>query len=123
MANRKINFLLVMVMLLSVALACNAVSPQAEPTVAPATQVIATQNQTQEQSAPPLIEATVPRISAADAKAAFDSGKAIIVDVRSAESYAISHVRGAILIPLIDIENNPASLNLDKNQWIITYCT
>jgi 3-mercaptopyruvate sulfurtransferase SseA len=71
----------------------------------------------------PKTEADVPRISVKEAKPALDSGKAIIVDVRSAESYAASHAVGAISIPLTEIEADPAGLGLDKEQWIITYCT
>lgn len=65
----------------------------------------------------------MPRVSVEDAKAALDGGEAIVVDVRSADDYAASHIVGAINIPLTDLESNPANLNLDKNQWIITYCT
>ncbi len=35
------------------------------------------------------------------AKAAFDSGAAIIVDVRSPQAYEASHIKGAISIPLV----------------------
>ena len=101
------------------ALACNATLPQtAEPTV------ISTQPQVQNQSGGvPQTEADVPRISVEEAKAAFDSGQAIIVDVRNAESYAISHTARAISIPLENFENNIGNLSLKKDQWIITYCT
>ena len=62
-------------------------------------------------------------MSVQDAKAALDSGEAIIVDVRSAAAYETSHVPGAIHIELGEFETNPAGLSLDKDQWIITYCT
>jgi 3-mercaptopyruvate sulfurtransferase SseA len=71
----------------------------------------------------PLTEANVPRITVEDAKAAVDSGQAILVDVRSADSYASGHAAGAISISLDKFENNIGSLSLDKEQWIITYCT
>jgi hypothetical protein len=71
----------------------------------------------------PRSEAEVPRVSIEEAKAAFDSGAAIFLDVRSTEAYAASHVPGASSIPLDEIETNPASVDLDKEQWIITYCT
>jgi rhodanese-related sulfurtransferase len=58
-----------------------------------------------------------------EAKAALDSGAAVIVDVRNPASYEESHVAGAISIWLEDIEANPTGVNLDKDQWIITYCT
>ena len=72
---------------------------------------------------PQIPESEVPRVSLADAKAAFDNGSAVFVDVRSSEAYQTSHVPGAVSVPLDEIENNPAGLNLDKEQWIITYCT
>ena len=75
------------------------------------------------QSGLPLTEAEVPRVSVEDAVAAIQSGEAIVVDVRSAEAYQASHIPGAISIPLDEIGSNPNGLNLDKNQWIITYCT
>jgi 3-mercaptopyruvate sulfurtransferase SseA len=69
-------------------------------------------------------EDEVPRISVRDAKAALDSGAAVIVDVRSAESFAASRVAGAISIPLQNFEGSGIqNLSLEKDQWIITYCT
>jgi len=81
------------------------------------------QSQTQEQTNSPLTEASVPRITVEDAKLAYEKGEAVIVDVRSAESYAEAHIAGALSIPLTGIEVDPANVPLDKNQWIITYCT
>lgn len=71
----------------------------------------------------PQTEADVPRVTAEEAKSAFDSGAAVIVDVRSTESFVASHIAGALSIPLTRIEDTPSSVTLDKNQWIITYCT
>jgi 3-mercaptopyruvate sulfurtransferase SseA len=71
----------------------------------------------------PFTEAEVPRVTVQEAKAALDSGAAIIVDVRGSGSYETSHIAGAINIPLDEFEANPEGLNLDKDQWIITYCT
>ena len=71
----------------------------------------------------PRTEAEVPRVSLEETLAAIESGVAVIVDVRSAEAYAASHIPGAISIPLPEIETNPTGLNLEKDQWIITYCT
>jgi 3-mercaptopyruvate sulfurtransferase SseA len=71
----------------------------------------------------PQTEAEVPRVKVEEAKSSFESGKAVIVDVRSAESYAAGHIAGAISIPLTEFESNINSLPLDKDQWIITYCT
>jgi 3-mercaptopyruvate sulfurtransferase SseA len=71
----------------------------------------------------PQTEDAVPRVTVEEAKSALDDGKAIIVDVRSAESFAAGHAAGAISIPLANFENNIEDLSLEKGQWIITYCT
>ncbi len=63
----------------------------------------------------------ISRLSLADSKAAFDAGTTLFLDVRDADSYAAGHVPGALNIPLTEL---PARLgDLDKTQWIITYCT
>ena len=71
----------------------------------------------------PQTDAEVPRVSPQDAKAAFDAGEAVIVDVRSVDVYNAEHAVGAISVPLADIEANPGGVPLDKSKWIITYCT
>jgi rhodanese-related sulfurtransferase len=43
--------------------------------------------------------------------------------VRGAEAYARSHIAGALEVSLSAIQTDPANLPLDKNKWIITYCT
>jgi 3-mercaptopyruvate sulfurtransferase SseA len=63
----------------------------------------------------------VPRVSLADAKAAYDTGTAVFLDVRDAGSYADSHIKGAINIPLAILPNRINELN--PADWIITYCT
>jgi 3-mercaptopyruvate sulfurtransferase SseA len=71
----------------------------------------------------PVAEAPgeVQRVSIEESKAAFDSGEAVFLDVRSESSYAAGHIPGALSIPLTDV---PARIDeLDPNQWIITYCT
>jgi rhodanese-like protein len=70
---------------------------------------------------PQIPESEVPRVPLEDAKAAFDSGTAVFVDVRGAGSYEESHVPGALSIPLPEIETRLGEL--DPQQWIITYCT
>jgi len=71
----------------------------------------------------PLTEAEVPRVTVEEAKAAFDSGEAIIVDVRWHTDFEASHIPGAINLYVDEINANPNGLNLNKDQWIITYCT
>lgn len=70
-----------------------------------------------EETAQPEIE----RVSLEDAKAAFDTGTAVFVDVRGVEAYAAAHVVGSVSLPLEEIESRLSEL--DPNKWIITYCT
>ena len=37
--------------------------------------------------------------------------------------YASSHAAGSISIPLDNFETNIGGIPLEKDQWIITYCT
>lgn len=69
----------------------------------------------------PASDAEVPRVAVAEAKAALDGGKAIIVDVRTKAAYLASHIKGALY--LADIEDSQFNVTVPKNQWIITYCT
>ena len=117
--KRTNPFLFAILLLLLLSLACNALLPQSAPNP---TQIIESQL-TESAGDFPLTEADVPRVTAEEAKAALDSGAAIIVDVRDPAQYEQSHVAEAISIWLDDIEANPTGLNLDKDQWIITYCT
>lgn len=117
---KRTNHVLCAILILVLAtLACNALSPQSAPNP---TQIIETQL-TESAGNVPLTEADVPRVTTEEAKAALDSGAAVIVDVRAPAQYEQSHVAGALSIWLDDIEANPTGLNLDKDQWIITYCT
>lgn len=63
----------------------------------------------------------VPRVSLQDAKAAFDAGSATFVDVRVPEAYKYQHIPGALNIPVAEMEGRLREL--DKAEWIITYCT
>ncbi len=63
----------------------------------------------------------VPRVSLADAKAAFDKKSAVFVDVRDLDVYDADHIQGALSIPLTVFDAQYTQL--DPNQWIITYCT
>lgn len=122
MTNKK-ELLIVMALFTLTILACNAIQPQTEPTSAPTQPVVSTLELPQEQINIPQTEAEVPRVTPEEAKAALDSGEAVIVDVRGAENYAEAHIAGAISIQLGEFESNIANVPLDKNQWIITYCT
>ena len=76
---------------------------------------------------PPATQSTedtypeIPRVSLADAKTASEAGTAVFVDVRDGDSFAAAHIPGALSIPLFELENRPGELN--RADWIITYCT
>lgn len=111
--------------LILVTAACSAQSTQttqARPTSAP-TQIVKPVLTPSPERRLPQSEAEVPRVSVEEAKAALDSGAAVVVDVRDPGDYQASHITGAISIPLAEIEKNPVGLSLHKDQWIITYCT
>jgi 3-mercaptopyruvate sulfurtransferase SseA len=65
-------------------------------------------------------DSEVPRISLVDAKAAYDSGDAVIVDARAEVAYKTEHIKGAINIPLGNNENFD---QLPKGKKIIVYCS
>jgi rhodanese-like protein len=109
--NKERAFILAISVLAVAALACNAALPLARPSGTPT------------QGTLPLTEADVPRVTAEEAKAGFDRGEAIILDVRDEGIYSLRHIKGALSFPLTDIEADPNALNVDKQQWIITYCT
>lgn len=110
----------IVAMLMLVLSACSAQPTQEQPTAA-ITQII--EPAFTPPANAPQSEAEVPRVSIEEARVALESGTAIIVDVRSPGAYDTSHIAGAVSVPLGEIERNPTGLTLDKDQWIITYCT
>ena len=131
MEQGKTKIFWAIVILVSTMLACNFVAPTEEPqstaTAISLPTAVPTQTIELTSTEPPLnlpqTDAEVSRVPVDQAKAAFDSGDAIILDVRGADAYARGHIAGALEVSLSAISNNPTSLNLDKNKWIITYCT
>jgi hypothetical protein len=124
----KTKLILSLSILLLFTLACNFVAPTQTPIVLPPTvipelTVIVEPSSSSPQNKIPLSDAEVERIPVELALTALQSGAAVLVDVRSAQQYQASHIAGAISIPLDEINANPTGLNLDKDQWIITYCT
>lgn len=63
----------------------------------------------------------IDRVSLADALTAFNANTAIFVDVRSADSFNLARIPGAVNIPLEQIES--AIPELERDAWIIPYCT
>jgi 3-mercaptopyruvate sulfurtransferase SseA len=80
-----------------------------------------TANNTPEELSQDIPFAEIERVSLADARTAYDNGTAIFLDVRDSSAYAAGHIPGAISTPLEELENNMN--NLERDQWIITYCT
>ena len=93
------------------------------PTPTPAMTVIVEPGNPSTPANLPQTEANVPRVTVEAALTALNSGAAVIVDVRSVEYFVTKHIAGAISIPLTRIEDNPKGISLEKDQWIITYCT
>jgi hypothetical protein len=63
----------------------------------------------------------IKRASLEEAKQAYDLQTAVFLDVRDAGSFAAGHVKGAINIPLADLETRLNEIPQDK--WILPYCT
>lgn len=63
----------------------------------------------------------VKRVSLEDAKAAYDAGTAVFLDVRDSATSNVSHIPGALFIPVSELANRLSELN--PSSWIITYCT
>ncbi len=71
--------------------------------------------------APPDEESRVPRIGLAEFKKALAAGQIVAVDVRDQESYQEGHIPGAILVPLMEIQDRVAVLR-KTGKPIVTYC-
>jgi rhodanese-related sulfurtransferase len=63
----------------------------------------------------------VTRVTLEDAKAAYDDGKAVFVDVRDSSSYVAGHIPGAVQMPISEMPTRSGELN--PKSWIIPYCT
>ncbi|HEU4746499.1 MAG TPA: rhodanese-like domain-containing protein [Anaerolineales bacterium] len=122
--QRTRYFLFMILLAVSLLPACSAQpATQAPPAAVPTLTLQPGRGITSDEQELPLTEAEVPRVSREEAKAALDSGAAILVDVRSPDAFEESHVAGAISVPLGQIERDLTQVPLDTDQWIITYCT
>jgi len=93
----------------------NPTARQSTPTLLPTAQPTATL------FVMPASEDAVPRISLEEAKAAFDAGTAIFIDVRGTENYNLVHIPGALDL---SIDKYATGLtDIDRDALIITYCT
>ena len=67
-------------------------------------------------------ESMTEKITAADAIRLLDSGKAVAVDVREPDEYAVGHIPGAKLLPLGQVIDRAAEVLPDKNALWLVYC-
>jgi len=72
-------------------------------------------------SVPQNAEDKMPRISVEEAKKLVADGKAVIIDVRGADGYKMSHIKGALDFPITRIESGDLK-DLPKDKRIIAYC-
>ncbi|HKZ82000.1 MAG TPA: rhodanese-like domain-containing protein [Pyrinomonadaceae bacterium] len=63
----------------------------------------------------------VRRITPAELRTALKKGKAVIVDVRGLGAYQVSHIKGALTIPVTEMAARYSEL--PKNKLIATYCS
>jgi 3-mercaptopyruvate sulfurtransferase SseA len=85
------------------------------------TESVVVKSPTPSNTAPAHPDDGAPRISLADAKAAFDARTAVFIDTRPAETYEQEHIKGAINITLTD---DAAKYNkIPKGKKIIVYCS
>jgi 3-mercaptopyruvate sulfurtransferase SseA len=119
---QKVKYALFLILTLAMILAaCSAQPAQVQPATAPTRNVDPASTQSTENL--PQSDAEVPRITVEEARVALESGEAIMVDVRAPGAFEDSHIAGAISIPLGAIERDLTDLPVNKDQWIITYCT
>lgn len=95
-----------MSIVLLLTLACSA-SPVGEPTAEPAAGVAPVQ----------AVELDI-----AGLRARVDAGDIVVVDVRTAEEHAGGHVPGAILLPLQELEDRVAELEVHRGQELAIIC-
>ncbi|MGE0132074.1 MAG: rhodanese-like domain-containing protein [Blastocatellales bacterium] len=73
-------------------------------------------------SSPQNPEDKMPRVGAEEAKKLLADGKAIIIDVRGTDAYKMSHIKGAIDVPLNKLESGDFK-DMPKDKRIVAYCT
>jgi hypothetical protein len=63
----------------------------------------------------------ITRVSIADARAAYELKQAVFIDTRGEPMFSDGHIPGALDITETALPDRIGEL--DKNAWIITYCT
>jgi len=67
-------------------------------------------------------EDKIPRVKVDEAKKMVAEGKAIFIDVRGADAYKMSHIKGALDVPLTRL-NEGEFKDLPSDKLIIAYCS
>lgn len=62
------------------------------------------------------------RISYADFRKLYDSGKVLVIDTRGETSYRAGHIPGAISVPFDTVEQKIPELK-NETRPIVTYCS
>src|SRR5690606_18700627 len=62
------------------------------------------------------------RVTPLQATQMINRGKSLVLDVRTAEEYAASHLRDAKHIPLADLGKRIGELEKSKNRTVIVVC-
>ena len=71
---------------------------------------------------PQNAEDKIPRVKVEEAKKMVAEGKAIFIDVRGADAYKMSHIKGALDFPLTKMDTSEIK-DLPKDKLIIAYCS
>jgi rhodanese-related sulfurtransferase len=69
-----------------------------------------------------MLGSTVPTISRKELAAALRKHRVTLVDVLSPESFATSHLPGAINLPIADIPSRAAAVLPNRRAAIVAYC-
>jgi 3-mercaptopyruvate sulfurtransferase SseA len=69
----------------------------------------------------PSVNDSAARVSVDEAAAAYKSGNAVMIDVRPPSDFAQGHVKGALNIPVAEIDQRFREIAPSKQ--IIAYCT
>jgi 3-mercaptopyruvate sulfurtransferase SseA len=83
--------------------------------------VVAAQNPTSGSVSSNIPYPEVKRVSVADAKAASELKTALFIDVRGAPYFSEGHIPEAIAMTQDEMQSRMGELN--KDQWLILYCT
>ena len=64
----------------------------------------------------------IEKIDAGTAIRLLDAGKAVAVDVREPDEYAVGHIPGAKLLPLGEVNSRAAEVLPEKEATWLVYC-